>query len=102
MSVRRGVARLSTGLRELPVVVASLLVGAVLLGAIGGVVGLVIGLSVHPSTAWFAVLEVGVPAAAVGGFLGLVVGGIAQWVGGARGRDVPPVDDDFAGGPRGW
>jgi uncharacterized protein (TIGR03382 family) len=60
--------------RELPVVVAGALVGAVLLGAVGGVTGLCVGLVVHPPTAWFAVLEVGVPAGIVGAVLGLLVG----------------------------
>ncbi len=50
--------------------------GAVL-GALGAVVGLVLGLLAHPATAWFAVLEVGVPAVALGGLLGLLAGSLA-------------------------
>ena len=38
-------------------------VGAVLLGGLGAVTGLVVGLVVHAPTAWAATLEVGVPAA---------------------------------------
>ena len=51
--------------------------GAALAGLIGGGVGLVIGLGVNPRTAWFAVLEVGVPATVVGALVGLVGGTIA-------------------------
>ena len=46
-------------------------IGALVGGAIGGVVGLVVGLGAYPPTAWFAVVEVGIPAAIVGGALGL-------------------------------
>ncbi|WP_019144903.1 hypothetical protein [Aeromicrobium massiliense] len=45
-------------------------------GVLGAVAGLVLGLLAHPATAWFAVLEVGVPAAAVGGLLGLLAGSL--------------------------
>jgi hypothetical protein len=41
---------------------------------IGAIVGLVVGLTVNASTAWFAVLELGVPCLAVGGIAGLVAG----------------------------
>ena len=46
----------------------------------GGIVGLVVGLDANPSTAWFAVFEVGIPSAIVGGSLGLVGGTIATGV----------------------
>jgi len=58
------------------------LIGAVLLGACGGVVGLVVGLRTYAPTAWFAVFEVGVPAALVGSVLGLVAGLVVQGLGG--------------------
>jgi hypothetical protein len=35
--------------------------GAISAGIVGAVVGLVGGMVAHPATAWFAVLEVGVP-----------------------------------------
>ena len=38
------------------------------------VVGLIVGLHVYPPTAWFAVFELGVPAAIVGALLGLASG----------------------------
>jgi hypothetical protein len=51
--------------------------GAEVLGLIGGVVGLVVGLFTYPATAWFAIFELGIPAATAGGLIGLVSGVIA-------------------------
>jgi hypothetical protein len=42
------------------------------MGVIGAIVGLVVGLIAYAPTAWFAVFELGVPAAIAGGILGLV------------------------------
>ena len=97
-------ALLYTLFTELPIVLSAMLIGAVVLGAAGGAVGLVVGLDAYVPTAWFAVLEVGVPAGAVGCVLGLAVGLVAQWVAGAPTSRPPtdPVDDDFAGRPPGW
>ena len=39
--------------------------------------GLVLGLRAYPPTAWFAVLEVGVPAGLVGALIGAAVGLLA-------------------------
>ena len=80
MSTPSGTTRLRLLLRELPVVVTAMLLGSVLLGALGGVVGLVLGLRTYPPTAWFAVTEIGFPAAILGGCLGLPVGLIARWI----------------------
>ncbi len=77
-------------LRELPFVVTSMLLGAVLLGGLGALVGIVVGLNVNPPTAWFAALEVGVPAGLVGCLVGLVIGLVGQWVGGAPPRGGTP------------
>jgi hypothetical protein len=63
--------------------------GAVIAGLVGAVVGLVLGLRAHPATAWFAVVEVGLPAAVVGA----VVGGAAGAIATAFGRtdlEAPP------------
>lgn len=49
-------------------------VGMALAGAVGAIAGLVIGLHVHADTAWFAMFEVGVPAAIVGGAVGCLTG----------------------------
>lgn len=48
-------------------------VGAISAGVIGGIVGLIVGLHVNPPTAWFATLELGVPASIAGGLAGGVV-----------------------------
>ncbi|MGD0288025.1 MAG: hypothetical protein ABSC31_16910 [Acidimicrobiales bacterium] len=49
-------------------------IGAASVGMIGAAVGLVIGLIVYAPTAPFAVLELGLPAAIVGGVIGLSTG----------------------------
>ena len=54
--------------------------GAALVGVPGCVAGLVLGLQAYPPTAWAAVVEVGAPAAVVGGLLGLVVGSLVVLV----------------------
>ncbi len=59
---------------EIPPPVRLAVLGATLAGVLGGLVGLVLGLRAYPPTAWFAVLEVGVPSALVGALLGLVAG----------------------------
>jgi hypothetical protein len=53
-------------------------VSGVALGLVGGVVGLVVGLISYPPTAWFAVLELGVPAALGGALLGALIGAARQ------------------------
>lgn len=70
--LRRVVARLS------PLPLRWAVVGAVGLGAVGAIVGLVIGIIVHPPTAPFALLEIGVPATWVGGLVGLASGSIVS------------------------
>jgi hypothetical protein len=55
-------------------------VGSIVAGILGGLVGLVLGLRGYPPTAWFAVLEVGVPAAVAGGVLGAGAGLVAVLV----------------------
>jgi hypothetical protein len=46
--------------------------GAGVACVVGGLVGLVVGLTTNPATAWFAVFELGLPAGIAGGFVGLV------------------------------
>lgn len=58
-------------------------IGAAATGAVGALVGLVLGLLAYPPTAWFAVLEVGAPAAIAGGMVGAFVGLVTVIVRGA-------------------
>jgi hypothetical protein len=55
-------------------------IGALVLGISGGVGGLISGVFAYAPTAWFAVVEVGVPAALAGGLAGFVVGFLVQAV----------------------
>lgn len=48
--------------------------GLLLAGATGVIVGLILGLNVYAATAWAAMFEVGVPAAALGALVGFLVG----------------------------
>jgi hypothetical protein len=41
---------------------------------IGAITGLILGLVSYPPTAWFAVLEVGLPAATAGAVVGFLAG----------------------------
>ena len=50
------------------------LIGAACLGVLGALAGLILGLLVHPSTAWFALFEVGLPATIIGALVGAIVG----------------------------
>jgi hypothetical protein len=45
-------------------------------GGVGALVGLIVGLDVHPATAWFAAFEIGFPAALVGALAGLGIGSV--------------------------
>ncbi len=68
----------SAWLRELPLPLRGAVLGAALAGLGGGVLGLIIGLSAYPPTAWFAIFELGAPAAALGGLAGLAAGAIVS------------------------
>jgi len=48
--------------------------GAVVAGVVGGIAGLILGLIAHPPTAWFAVFELGIPAAILGSLVGAICG----------------------------
>jgi hypothetical protein len=75
---------------RLPVLMRSFVVGAVCTGVAGCVAGLAIGLIVYPPTAWFAVFELGVPAAIAGGTVGLLSGSVVFAVRGSRDRNRVP------------
>jgi ABC-type uncharacterized transport system permease subunit len=64
-------------LATLPPITRYAVVGATLCAVLGGLIGLVVGLRTYPPTAWFAVLEVGVPAGILGAVLGALVGLLA-------------------------
>jgi ABC-type uncharacterized transport system permease subunit len=72
------------GLGDMPLPTRFAVIGALVLGIAGGVAGLISGLFAYPPTAWFAVAEVGVPAALLGGLAGLVAGFLVQAVRRAR------------------
>ncbi|MGO9333294.1 MAG: hypothetical protein ACLQCU_04430 [Acidimicrobiales bacterium] len=61
-------------LRGLPLPGRWAVIGAASVGTIGAVVGLVVGHIVYAPTALFAVVELGLPAAIVGGVIGLSTG----------------------------
>ena len=65
---------LPAALAQLPVVRRFVVAGTLLGGGVGGLIGLIVGLRVYPPTAWFAIFELGIPAAVVGAVLGLAAG----------------------------
>jgi hypothetical protein len=75
---RRGISVLPAGLRAVPLPIRWSIVGSGSAGVTGAIVGLAAGLYVYPPTAWFAVFELGVPAAITGAVIGLIVGLIAM------------------------
>jgi hypothetical protein len=74
----------------LPVLTRSVVAGAACVGVLGCVAGLVLGLLVHPPTAWFAVFELGIPAAIAGGIVGLMSGSVVLAVRRLRDTDRCP------------
>ncbi len=70
--------------RSIPMPLRWLVIGGVSAGLLGAVVGLIVGLETYAPTAWFAVFELGIPAAIVGGILGLAAGTIAFALGHLR------------------
>jgi hypothetical protein len=62
---------------SLPIMTRSVVAGAVGAGVLGCMAGLALGLVAYPPTAWFAVFELGIPAAILGGIVGLISGSIA-------------------------
>jgi hypothetical protein len=64
-------------LRAQPLPGSCAVVGMILAGIPGALIGLGVGLHVHAATAWFAMFELGLPAAVAGGALGFLVGCLA-------------------------
>ena len=65
-------------LSEVAVPLRFALLGGAAAGALGGVAGLVIGLQVYAPTAWFAILEIGLPSTLLGFMLGWILGSITS------------------------
>jgi hypothetical protein len=70
--LKRTMNAIGVELRSRPLISRWVIVGAASASIIGGIVGLLVGLSVYAPTAWFAVFELGLPAGIVGGLIGLV------------------------------
>lgn len=66
--------------RRLPVVAQCAVIGSLVGAPVGGIVGLILGIRTYVPTAWFAVLEVGVPGMIVGTLSALLVGTIVAGV----------------------
>ena len=69
-------------LRGLPAPARGAIVGAACAGVTAAVPGLVVGLFAHTPTAPFDAVELGLPAAILGGVVGLVAGAVvvvARW-----------------------
>lgn len=78
VSVRAKLVEAAVGVRALPSPARQAVGGALILGVVGSLAGLILGLIAYPPTAWAAVFEIGIPAAALGLFGGLVVGLVAR------------------------
>jgi hypothetical protein len=71
-------ATLGSQLGTLPIVARFAILGAAMASLIGGLAGLIVGLIAYPPTAWFAVLELGIPAGLLGGVVGGLTGLVAS------------------------
>ena len=65
---------LRTALAARPFLQRAVIICATVAGFVGAIAGLVIGLAAYPPTAFFAVIEIGLPAAIAGAVVGLAVG----------------------------
>ena len=64
----------------LPLPARAAVMGGLALGVLGAIAGLVMGLIVNPPTAWFAVLEIGIPATILGYVAGFVGGSVGRFL----------------------
>lgn len=76
--MRAKLVEVAAGVRVLPSPARQAIGGALILGLVGALAGLILGLIANPPTAWAAVLELGIPAAALGLIGGLIVGLITR------------------------
>ena len=63
-----------TQLATIPIVPRFALVASAAAFLLGALAGLIIGLIAYPPTAWFAVLELGIPAGLIGALIGALAG----------------------------
>jgi membrane associated rhomboid family serine protease len=87
--LERAAREIAVELRGVPLIPRWVIVGAASACVVGGIVGLVVGLLAYPPTAWFAVFELGVPAGAAGGIIGLL-GALILTVGRLAKRRITP------------
>jgi hypothetical protein len=85
----RAKTAIAVELRGVPPIARWVTVGAASAGVVGGLLGLVVGLLAYPPTAWFAIFELGVPAAVAGGIVGLL-GALILGAGRSIKRHVTP------------
>jgi hypothetical protein len=74
-------------------VLAFVVRGTAIGAIVGATVGLVLGLITNPPTAWFAIIEVGLPAAVVGAAIGLFSGVIVRLRHRIRARLIDRADE---------
>jgi len=70
------VVRTPAAIVELPIPLRFAFWGGLALGALGCVIGFVVGLNVCAPTAWAATFELGMPSALLGALLGLAAGSV--------------------------
>jgi hypothetical protein len=74
-------------LRGSPLPARWAIAGAAAAGALGAIAGLIVGLLAYAPTAPFAAIELGLPAAILGGLVGLVAGAIVTASRRSKGND---------------
>lgn len=79
-AARDWLADLWSQVAAMPTARRFVVVGATAAFLAGALVGLVIGLFAYPPTAWFALLEVGVPTGILGAVIGALVGVVTSAV----------------------
>jgi len=78
MTARSRLADTRSRVTAMPIVPRFAVVGATAAFLLGALIGLVIGLIAYPPTAWFALLEVGVPVGILGAVVGALTGLVAS------------------------
>jgi len=78
MTARSRLADTRSQVTAMPIVPRFAVVGATAAFLLGALIGLVIGLIAYPPTAWFALLEMGMPAGILGAVAGALIGLVAS------------------------